>query len=156
MAQKTNSAVLIGAAFIAVWGVELIHSIFGTLNMPHHSLLSSGVIRDYEEYVTGWLVVRALISSAGVVAGVLILRHKRLGYWLGATTALILLVFAVDYGWYTSLATGKLPPRFFLVTAPGLGYGVIVFPLLVASSLALSVINLAKGHRSVSVRESAI
>lgn len=156
MAQRASSAVLVGGAFVAVWGIEFIQSIFGALNMPHHSLLSSGVIRDYEECVTSWFVIRALISSAGVFAGVLVLRRKRLGYWLGATTALILLVFAVDYAWYTSLATGKLSPRFFLVTAPGLGYAVIVFPLLVASSLVLSIINLAKGRPSVSVRASAI
>lgn len=147
---------LLGAVFVIVWGAELSFSLLGALDIADDSLLSSRAIQDYEAYAAVWLVIRAIISSAGVVAGVLIFRERRLGYWLGAASALVLLAFAVDYGWYASLATGKLPPKFFLVTAPWLGYGVIVFPLLVALSLVLSLIKLVRGRHSERLPGSAI
>jgi len=156
MAQRSLSATLMGAAFVAVWGAEAVSSVFGILDMENHSLLSSGVVRDYEQYVSAWLIIRVLISSTGVVAGVLILRGWRFGYWLGALSALVLLAFAVDYGWYSSLAAGKLTPKFLTVSAPGLGYGVIVFPLIVAAFFVLSVVNIVRGRRNAHIQESAI
>jgi hypothetical protein len=137
-------------------GAEAVSSGFGALDMPNYSLLSSGVLRDYEQQVSAWMIIRVLISSAGVVAGMLILGDRRLGYWLGAISAVILLAFAVDYGWYSSFATGKLTPRFLAVTAPVLGYGVIVFPIIVATFLVLSVINIVRGRHNARAQESAI
>ena len=148
MARKDIATLLFGAALVTVWGVELIKDVFGWLNVPHHSITVPGIEFDYDEYLRFWLTFRGVVAAVGVAAGILVIKRLRLGYWLSLLSAAALLAFATDFGWFSSVAAGKFttnPLRFFVVV-PDLAYNVIIFPLLVASSIIVSAVTLLK-HR---------
>jgi hypothetical protein len=150
MAPRASIAVIIGGGLIVVWGAELVRNTFSFLDMSNHSLLSTGAMLQYEDYVSVWMAIRIAIAIVGLTAGVLIWQRKNLGHWLNILSAAVLLGFATDFHWYASLVPGKLmsePLAFFFIRRPALGYGVIIFPALVTVFLIVSVVILAKQRK---------
>jgi hypothetical protein len=146
MAPKSSLASLIGAAVIVVWGIELIHSAVALL-MPIDQSIPE--ITDYLSGLKIWSLLRLVLSSVGVIAGVLVFRGRKLGHWLNAAAALGLLL-STDFGWFKMLWPGVIhskPFTFFFVNAPSLGYGVIVVPIIAIIFLVLSLSILVRGRR---------
>ena len=158
MAQRTTGEFALGGALILIWGIELLNAWFAFLTAPFDSLGSVGVLRDYVEYLRFWMAFRCVVSAIGMVAGITLLLRRRIGHWLNVLSAGVLLLFATDFHWYASWASGKLSSSLlsFFVTVPGLAYGVLVFPAIVIALLAVSGMMLAKGRNRREVPQSAI
>src|SRR5450631_3707026 len=139
MARTSTGVLLFGGALVAVWGVELTKDIFGWLVTPMDVLIP-GPSADYAEYVSFWMVFRGFVAAIGVLSGILVLTRHRLGHWLSMASAVLLLLFATNFHWYASLASGQLGSSFvsFFFVVPGLAYGVIVLPIIVGAFLAIS------------------
>jgi hypothetical protein len=148
MARQYRAAFVLGASVIAVWGVALINAISGLATAPLDAAFETGPIRDYIEYGELWMVFRAFFSTIGIIAGILVATGRRAGHWLSILVAAVVLAFGVDFGWYSYFAAGHPmthPLEFFFLMHPGLGYGVIVFPVLIALCLVASGVALARG-----------
>jgi len=161
MAQpKVSAEFVLGSALVAVWGVELVKSTFGLLTAPYESLLESGILLEYSEYVNFWVAVRGVLSVIGIVAGLLVMKRRRFGHWLNISSGAFLVCFGTDLHWYVHLLPAPLtttPLTSFYLRTPGLGYAVIVFPVIVACLVVSSIAILSKRRRrNKHVTEGAI
>jgi hypothetical protein len=161
MAQPTVTAEFgLGGALVAVWGVDLVNGVFSLLTAPYESLFLSGPMLEYSEYVNFWVAVRCVLAVIGVAAGLLIMGRRRVGHWLSIASGVFLVSFGTDLHWYLHL----LPPPFstgpqltsFYLRHPGLGYAVIVFPVVVACLAISSTVILYRRRRNGSVFAGAI
>ena len=161
MAQpKVSAEFVLGGTLVAVWGVELVKSTFTLLTAPHELLLKSGVLLEYSEFVNFWVAVRGALAVIGIVTGLLVMRRRRIGHWLNILSGTFLVCFDTDLHWYIHLLPAPLtdfPLTSFYLRTPGLGYAVIVFPVIVAClTISSAVILYKRRRRNEPVPEGAI
>ena len=160
MAQASVTAeFVLGGALVAVWGAELVKGVSGLLTAPHDLLLLSGPMLEYSEYVNFWVTVRCVLAVIGIAAGFLVMRRRRVGHWLNVLSGTFLVCFGTDLHWYLHLLPAPwstTPLSSFYRSHPGLGYAVIIFPVLIACLATSSIVTLYKRRRNGPVSAGAI